>query len=121
MANEISISVSIRANKGFFNYTKSAAETIDMAGAGGGGPGQIAVPTTGIDVAFSGFDPGIAYLRNLDSTNYVVWGPNDGAALEAMGRLKPGEFAVLRINPGVTLRLAANAATCQCQVEVLRD
>ena len=121
MANEISVSVSIRANKGFFSYTKSAAETIDMTGAGGGGPGQIAVPVTGIDVAFSGFDPGIAYFRNLDSTNFVVWGPNDGGVLKSMGKLKPGEFAVLRIHTGVTLRLAADTATCQCQVEVLRD
>jgi hypothetical protein len=120
MANEISVSVSIRANKGFFSYVKSAAETIDMAGAGGGGPGQIAVPTAGIDVEFTGFDPGVAYFRNLDPTNYVVWGPKD-TTLVPMGRLKPGEFAVLRINPGVTLRLAANTATCQCQVEVLRD
>lgn len=50
-------------------------------------------------------------LKNLDSTNYVTWGPKSGGAMVAMGRLKAGECALFRMDPTpATLRWIANTA-----------
>jgi hypothetical protein len=53
---------------------------------------------------------GYAYLKNLDSTNYVTYGPKSAGAMVALGRLKPGEFVWLRVEPAVILRAIANTA-----------
>lgn len=59
---------------------------------------------------------GFLHLRNLDTTNYVQWGPKSGGAMVAVGRLKAGEVAVLRVEPSVTIRWVANTAACLVQV-----
>jgi hypothetical protein len=64
---------------------------------------------------------GWAFLRNLDSTNYVQYGPKSGGAMVAMGRLKAGEWALLRLEPGITLRWKADTATCQVLVKIFND
>jgi hypothetical protein len=53
---------------------------------------------------------GYAFLKNLDPTNYVKWGPKSGGAMVEMGRLKPGEAAWFRVAPGVTIRAIADTA-----------
>lgn len=57
---------------------------------------------------------GIAYLYNLDSTNYVEVGFSTGV----YGiRLKAGDIpAIFRMNPGATLYLKANTAACKVQI-----
>lgn len=62
--------------------------------------------------------PGIAYLYNLDATNYVQWGP---ATTVYAGRLKPaGIPAVFNLDNAVTtLYFKANTASCRVLVEVL--
>lgn len=58
---------------------------------------------------------GYLFMRNLDTTNYVQWGPKSGGAMVAVGRLKAGEVACLRVEPSVTIRWVANTATCLVQ------
>jgi hypothetical protein len=64
---------------------------------------------------------GWAWIENLDSTNYVQYGPKSGGVMVVFGRLKPGEWALLRLDPGVTLRWKANTATCQVFVKIFND
>ena len=64
---------------------------------------------------------GWLFLRNLDSSNYVVFGPKSGGAMVAFGRLKAGEVAALRVSSGVTLRWQANTAAVKVQVILLED
>jgi hypothetical protein len=64
---------------------------------------------------------GWLYLRNLDTTNYVTYGPKSGGAMVAFGRIKPGEPALMRLEPGITLRWVANTAAVKIQVKLFQD
>lgn len=61
--------------------------------------------------------PGICYLRNLDATNYVQWGPATGVY---QGRLKASDVpACFRLDNGATtLYLKANTAACKVLITV---
>ena len=53
---------------------------------------------------------GWLFLRNLDATNFVTYGPKSGGAMVLLGKLKAGEVAVLRLAPGITFRWIADTA-----------
>jgi len=55
---------------------------------------------------------GILCVINLDATNYVDIGPNNGGAMLAMGRLYPLIPMQIAIAPSVVLRWQANTAAC---------
>lgn len=62
---------------------------------------------------------GYLVLINRDTTNYVRYG---FATTVYVGRLKAGEVAVLRIEPGTSaMYLVANTATCQVQFKLYED
>ena len=63
-------------------------------------------------------DEGYIFLRNLDPTNYVQFGFSTG--VYGM-RLKAGEFAVFRLEPGATLYARANTAAVNIQYIVYED
>ena len=63
--------------------------------------------------------PGLVMLYNLDSTNYVEWGPTSGGAIVKVGKLTPqGAPAVFNAFGSVTLRTQANTASCNVLVVV---
>ena len=64
---------------------------------------------------------GFIFIQNHDATNYVEFGPESGGAMVAIGRVKPGETAVMRLKPGVTMRAQANTASCNVQFFLLAD
>jgi hypothetical protein len=66
---------------------------------------------------------GIGYLYNLDPTNYVQWGPNNGGAINVFGRLTKNDIpAVFRFDPTApSLRMKANAGNCIVRVCVYDD
>lgn len=72
--------------------------------------------TTG-DIATLGY----LYMKNLDAANYVQWGPKSGGAMVVFGRLKPGESAILRLEPGITLRWIANTAAVKVLTKIYND
>lgn len=121
MANEITSSVNVRCVNGNFVFRRDATKQINQTGQGGGGPGTVSIGTTEevVDLGDTA-TPGIAVVVNLDPTNYVTWGPTSSGAMVAAGRLMPGEPNVLRLDPGITLRMQADTADCLVQVEVLR-
>ena len=63
---------------------------------------------------------GWLFLKNLDSTNFVTYGPKD-TTMKAFGRIEPGEYAALRLEPGITLRWQADTADVQVKVLLLED
>lgn len=126
MAQEICVTQQIQVTNGNFKFPKTGPVTqlIDQATAGGGNPGTIQAVTTanGTLVDFSTF-PGITaggwlQVTNLDPTNYVSWGPDNGAGtLELAGELLPGESALFRMSRGQQkYRFQANTAICNVQV-----
>ena len=65
---------------------------------------------------------GILYLRNLDETNYVTFGPqSDAATIEVFGKLKPGEFAIMRLAPTIVLWAQADTGDILMDVKLYED
>ena len=64
---------------------------------------------------------GWAIFQNLDGTNYVDVGPDSGGSLVPFLRLEPGEWAVLRLKPGITIKAQANTAAVKLQVMIFED
>lgn len=64
---------------------------------------------------------GLIYIRNLDPTNFVEYGPKSGGSMIALGKLKPGEAALLRLMTGITLRMKADTATCKVFIQAVAD
>lgn len=64
---------------------------------------------------------GYVYMKNLDATNYVQWGPESGGVMVVIGRMKATEFAVWRMDSGATLRMKANTADCLVVIKCYND
>lgn len=61
---------------------------------------------------------GIAWVMNLDGTNFVDVGTWDGAVFSPFMRLLPGERYPVRLTPGITLRAKADSADVQIQITI---
>jgi hypothetical protein len=120
MANEITLNVSMRvANGSLLEQIQPGALSIDQAAVGGPSPGYVTIGTVEESVTLSELSTlGYCYLQNLDATNYVEWG---FATTVYGGRLKAGEIAVFRFNPGSSLFMKANTAACKCLVKVFEN
>ena len=64
---------------------------------------------------------GMFAITNLDSTNYVTYGPDDSGTQKTFGRLSPGESAIMRLQPGITVKLTANTAPVKIKYLLLND
>lgn len=103
MANEASVRVSLTINKG--NLPWSSPQTgwqATLTGTKGPTPGAVTVATgAGTDVVLTELStPGLCYLRNIDSANFVSYGIKDVASgvFYPLGELLPGEDCVLRLS-----------------------
>jgi hypothetical protein len=118
MADEITVSVSVVANKGNHAYSRKLTDSFDMATGRGGNPGVVTVLTTETAITFGSLvAPRWAVFKNLDATNYVDIGP-DSSGLKNFIRLQPGEFACLPLAPSVSIKGKANTASVDVLVEV---
>jgi len=124
MANEIKITAALECSNGNFQIPRlgSTQLQVNQNAPGGGVPGMVSAATAGSDITTTGVSTlGWCYVRNLDATNFVEWGPKDTGTFYPIGRLKPGEATVFRLSPGKTLHIKADTAACKCQVLVLED
>lgn len=79
------------------------------------GTSEEAITTT--DVSTLGW----CFMRNLDTANYVEWGPESGGSMVAVGRMEFGEVVACRLKPGITLRAQANTAACKVEIWIAQD
>lgn len=95
---------------------------ITQTGVGGHSP-VVSVGTSEEDLSLGDITtPGLVCLLNLDTANFVKYGPKSGSDMVEFGRLKPGEPTTLRLGPsGVTLRWIADTAPCKIQVMALEN
>jgi hypothetical protein len=124
MSDEILVRSELSVRNGNFLLPKQGGvQSIDQNAVGGGVPGLMLATTAGVDVTTTGITTlGYCWLKNLDSSNYVEWGPLDTAVFYPIGKMKPGESAgPFRLSPGKTLHLKANMANCKVQVIILED
>ena len=106
----INTSFALRKGTNTFTWTPNAL-SITQTGTGGPTPGVRTIGTTEVSETFTELtNEGWVILQNIDATNYVRWGFSTGVY---GGRLRPGEYAVFRLNPGTTIFLFANAEACK--------
>ena len=120
MANEITVSASLRVTNGNLNESISTGTLqFTQAASGGPTPGYVTIGTSEESFTFPELTTeGWCYLKNIDSTNYVQWGFSTGVY---GGRLEANEFALFRLEPSVTLYMKANTANCKCIVKAFED
>lgn len=121
MANEITLTQRLQLangellddnNPGRLQITQSAIGMFKQV---------LSIGTTEESVTFTDIStPGICYIKNLDATNYVQWGP---ATTVYQGRLKASDApACFRLDNGATtLYLKANTAACKVLITVYEN
>jgi hypothetical protein len=141
MADEAQVRIGITAQGGNmapqFWQPQPTTFTADVSQPGGPVPGQLLVPTTGLDVSFSPLVmPGLCRIMNLDTDNFVDYGLRDTVNNVAYlpFRLLPGEFYLHRFsdhighgetgtgttpNDATVFHVRANLASCKVQVEAI--
>lgn len=122
MANEIRVNGSIYVNKGsLVESCTPGADTIDMAATGlSSGIQNIGTSAEQITTTEVG-TIGWAFFQNLDTTNYVTIGPDSGGNLIDFVKLKPGEFCLMRLMTGITIKAKANTAACELLYKIFED
>lgn len=125
MADEITITMNISVKNGNFTYDRNLRLVIDQANVGGANPGKVNVGTTSEAISLPDItSAGWCYVQNLDATNFVNWGAAESGSASIMasvGKLKPGEAALFRMDPSTTLRMQADTAACDVLVHVFED
>jgi hypothetical protein len=125
MAQEITVQTTLAVLNGNFKLpTFGGKLLIDQTTLGGGSPGLMAcsnaangtnVPTTGIT------NLGYTFIANLDAAAILTYGPVISGTLEEFGKLKPGEYAVLRLKPGITWAILSTVNNSLAQVVQTND
>lgn len=130
MADEITITQTIQVKKGAYDSGRigDVGKLVDQAAAsataGGGNPGIVDIGTSEENIAFGDISTlGWCYLKNLDPTNFVKWGASATTPTQAtVGRLNPNEpGALFRLEPGITLRMQADTASCRVLILAFED
>jgi len=122
MADELKLQVTANLTKG--NYTSKFEPgllSITVDAVGGHHP-VVDVGTSEEVISFGDISTeGWCFMRNLDDTNYVQWGPESGGSMITMGRIEAGEVACFRMEPGITLRAKANTAAVLLEFWLIED
>lgn len=122
MANEITIAANISVINGSLTVPRTGTTQVkaDQTTAGykvltqNIGTSAETVDTT--DMTSEGY----CLLQNLDATNFIKYGPDSTGQVD-FGKLKPGEFALLRLFPGLVIKATADTAACDLVMVCLED
>ncbi len=121
MANEIKSTLSVTIVNGEFKDQISESDSITQNAQGAGG-GIVGVTTSEGDLSVGGVTTnGYLFIKNLDSTNFISYGPKSAGVMVAFGKLLAGEWAWIRIKSGVTIRAIADTATCKISYTLYQD
>lgn len=121
MANEIRISLNANCTNG--NYTDQIVKSIQVnqTTANGTKPG-LTLTTSDTALSFPGIGTfGYAVVYNQDATNYVTFGPQVAGAIAPFLQVGPGEFALLRLTPGITIRAQSHTASVDVSFWLLEN
>lgn len=130
MADEIKVRFSLSVEKGFFKDEVNLGQLDVDQGSPGGRGGYVQEIGTVEELLDFGdvgagtlSNEGFLYLRNLDATNYVNFGPDIGTtgAGQLSGKLKAGEFAFFRIEPNTAWYAKADTASVLLDVRLYSD
>jgi hypothetical protein len=113
MANELSLTANFRYSKNGITQSRAYSDSVTVTGNGISHNVQLIGTTAEViaigDVASAGY----CALLNIDATNFVEIGREDGGTFRAVVKLLPGEFALFRA--GATLYGKADTANCRVE------
>jgi len=117
MANEIQMTASLIVNKDGTALNGTASKVVDMSGSAKIASTQNIGTTTEALAIGDITNMGYLYVKNLDSTNFVLIGLTSPVqASNAMVHLKPGEFALI---PTRQETIYAIADTAACNIDIV--
>ena len=120
MANELTITGSLKLANGNDSMSKTFTFNADQTSVGGPSPGTLSIGTTHEAVATTDItNKGWAFFKNLDTTNFVDIGVDVSATFYPLLRLEPGESVVVRLSPAVSLYAKADTAACRLESQIL--
>lgn len=120
MANEISYNSRFVCTNGNAKDTIDSGTLYDTQATQGSSGGIVSVGTSEEDLAVGDVaTPGWVVVRNLDSTNFVKYGPKSGGSMIEFGRIMPGDQHRFYLSNSVTLRWVADTAAVKVQVLIL--
>lgn len=125
MADEITVSVTLKCVNGDFTYNRkiSGQQYTQDASGGNGGVQEIGFAAHEAlalgDVAVEGW----LLARNIDDTNFVDLGVEVAAAFEPFTRMEPGEPCLFRLSKdaGATPYALADTAAVKIEYMILED
>jgi hypothetical protein len=123
MANEINVTARLSVNNGSFRDQPPPITLQPNQAVAGGELVSPTIPAADTAIVMPALTCyGYAMLVNLDATNYVDVGPDNGSgAILPTLRLNAGEVALLRLYPGVSLRARANTAAVRISLRVYEN
>lgn len=129
MAGTISVQSSIQVTNSPLNYSSNPRSfSAVQNNIGGPIPGTVTAVTTGtgVQLTLSGLTtPGMLFIQNLDSTNYVTLGIVVSGTFYPVVEIQPGEFYVFRMSRTIlsaaTLWVLANTASCKVLVQAFEN
>ena len=124
MANEITVSGSIKAVNGYLTFGPRSVTNLQPTMTGthsSGGVQDISTTKETIAISSDVATLGWCWLRNTDTTNYIEIGTVTGGTFYPLMKLKPGEFALFRWATGITPYAQANTATAKLEWYTLED
>lgn len=120
MANEITVTGSLKLTNGNDSLSKTFSFNADQSAVGGPSPGTLSIGTTHEAVATTDVtNKGWAFFKNLDTVNFVDIGVDVAATFYPVLRLEPGESTVVRLSPAVALYAKADTAACRLESQIL--
>lgn len=93
-----------------------AASEVTQTNLGGGNPGYASIGTSEEDISFGDVTPGLVIMENLDSANFVKYGPKSGGAMIEFARIAPGGFAVIQLQGSAIIRAIADTAAVKVRI-----
>ena len=114
MSNEISVTLNARVKNGYLDVPFNVSAQFDQASAiGSGGIQSIGTATNAEFIALGDVTTAsFAFLRNLDTTNYIDVGTGTGTSFIAFLRIGPGKFATCWLHPTNAPSARSNVAAC---------
>jgi hypothetical protein len=120
MANEITISTSMRLVNGLLTSIANSKQTqFNQTTARGGGPGVVDVGTSEENINFGDIVPGFVRFTNMDATNFVRLRFSTG--VNAIRLVANGGTSLIYVDSGVTVIAIADTATCRVLVEAFNS
>jgi hypothetical protein len=125
MANEITIALNVQVLNGYMRSTFQPGQIqAEQSAVGRAGHAQsIGTSAEVVDLGDISAN-GLLILRNLDTTNYITYGPQEagsGGDMVTFGKIKPGGVALTWLAPTVVLMAQADTAEALLDVYLYED